>query len=681
MKKKNQWLFPVLLVLIIAVTSALPVLLGKSGKETEKETSIRTAKAERKDITATLSGTGTLVSQDPLDVEIPSGVEVTEYLVSNGDTVKKGQLLARVDPVAVQEAISACQETIDYLEDRMYALEYHQSTRYIMVPETGTVKAIYCKPGDKVADVMLEYGCLGIIDINGEEWKAQAFNGTVKFINATEGSTVYHSHTFIMLDDLAETSEYDTLLAQHQKYESIMEQLAAMYREEAIFSPGDGIVDGIAEEEDEADQDAETKELLDKLTELEEQGKKNDRRKPDFPNMTENGEFPQMPEGFSPDSMPEGFSMGSAPQIPGNTTAQQPVPAENAAALTEGKKILHVTSAVYEGRKNTVILAEPAANGDYVEGRIENDMVVINNKTYFVENDIVDMGKFVPQNGKTYLFIESCTESVEPLEEMSEEEPKDLKYTALYEMPSSGAETGSGEMPGMGGGEMITGAGMKNGGMSAGFSTSSESEEETFEMYPAEETVIMSVIPEETLSIEITVDELDLLDVHTGQEAVVTIDAVPGKSYEGTVTAVNSAATVNAGGQTKFSATVTIEKKDDLLAGMNASTLIVIGTKENVLAVPVKALSEENGKTYVYTGYDEKKGELLNRTEVTTGASDGENAEILSGLSENDTVMYEYSDTVDIDTMSAGKSSGLFDGFRGLTGGGRPSAGSVGRRF
>ena len=328
MKKKNQWLFPVLLVLIIAVTSALPVLLGKSGKETEKETSIRTAKAERKDIAATLSGTGTLVSQDPLDVEIPSGVEVTEYLVSNGDTVKKGQLLARVDPVSVQEAISACQETIDYLEDRMYALEYHQSTRYITVPETGTVKAIYCKPGDKVADVMLEYGCLGIIEINGEEWKAQAFNGTVKFINATEGSTVYHSHTFIMLDDLAETSEYDTLLAQHQKYESIMEQLAAMYRDEAIFSPGDGIVDGIAEEEDEADQDAETKELLDKLTELEEQGKKNDRRKPDFPNMTENGEFPQMPEGFSPDSMtemPEGFRMDTAPQIPGNTTAQQPV--------------------------------------------------------------------------------------------------------------------------------------------------------------------------------------------------------------------------------------------------------------------------------------------------------------------------------------------------------------------
>ncbi|MDO5444686.1 MAG: efflux RND transporter periplasmic adaptor subunit, partial [Eubacteriales bacterium] len=478
MKKKNKWFSTLLLVLVITALSALPVYLSRSRKDVEKEASIRTAKAERQEIASTLSGTGTLISQDDLDVELPSGVEITEYLVSNGDIVKKGQELAKVDPVSVQEAISACQETIDYLEEQMFALEYHQSTRYIMVPDTGTVKAIYCKPGDKVADVMLEYGCLGVIEINGEEWKAQAFNGTVKFINATEGATVYHNNTFIWLDDIEETSEYDTLLEEHKKYVKIMEQLASMYENEAIFSPGDGIIDGITEDDEKTDRDAENKEILGKLSELEEQEKNTERPRPNFPAQSENGEFPEMPEGFSPDSMPqmpEGFSSDSMPQMPegfsfgsgeNEKTDQQPVPAESAAAVSDGMKIIRVTSAVYEGEKNTVISAKPVANGDYVEGEVRNGMVTIGGNTYFTDNDIVDMGSFAPQDGKKYLFIESSSDPDDP----DEEGPKDLKYTAVYEMQDSGSgqdpqkkpgQNGDwGDMPDMGGKGSFMGGGM-----------------------------------------------------------------------------------------------------------------------------------------------------------------------------------------------------------------------------
>ena len=164
-----------------------------------------------------------------------------------------------------------------------------------------------------------------------------------------------------------------------------------------------------------------------------------------------------------------------------------------------------------------------------------------------------------------------------------------------------------------------------------------------------------------------TVDELDILSVHPGQEARITIDALPGREYSGTVTEVNTYGTANSAGNSKFSATVEIPVSENLLPGMNASVLITISTTENVLTLPAKALVGKDGKTLVYTGYDEKNGILTGPVEVTTGASDGEIVEILSGLSEGDSVTYEYDDTVNIDTMNV--SSGYSSMFAGLGGG------------
>ena len=67
--------------------------------------------------------------------------------------------------------------------------------------------------------------------------------------------------------------------------------------------------------------------------------------------------------------------------------------------------------------------------------------------------------------------------------------------------------------------------------------------------------------------------------------------------------------------------------------------------------IPESALYEESGKTYVYTGYDKEKDELTGKAEGTTGLADGENVEILSGLSEDDKVYYRYADSLTISPM------------------------------
>ena len=54
----------------------------------------------------------------------------------------------------------------------------------------------------------------------------------------------------------------------------------------------------------------------------------------------------------------------------------------------------------------------------------------------------------------------------------------------------------------------------------------------------------------------------------------------------------------------------------------------------------------------VYTGLQKDSGEPTSAVEVVTGVSDGEYVEIISGLSQGDTVYYTYYDTLEENTSA-----------------------------
>ena len=79
------------------------------------------------------------------------------------------------------------------------------------------------------------------------------------------------------------------------------------------------------------------------------------------------------------------------------------------------------------------------------------------------------------------------------------------------------------------------------------------------------------------------------------------------------------------------------------------SAIIIEPVSENVglLLIPLAAVQEDADGIYVCTGYDKSSSEAADPIVITTGLSDGENAEVLSGLSEGDTVYYRYADTLE----------------------------------
>ena len=172
-------------------------------------------------------------------------------------------------------------------------------------------------------------------------------------------------------------------------------------------------------------------------------------------------------------------------------------------------------------------------------------------------------------------------------------------------------------------------------------------QEPEFELYGLDMAQVAAVTPQSTMTLDITIDELDITALQVGMTAQVRIDALGGEKYAATVTEIGNTGSSN-GGNSKYTVELTLDRAENMLSGMNATATIVLSTANDVLTIPADALVENGNQTVVYTGYDEKKDLLLDPVTVKVGRSDGETVEILEGLANGQTYYYAYYDTLEI---------------------------------
>ena len=168
--------------------------------------------------------------------------------------------------------------------------------------------------------------------------------------------------------------------------------------------------------------------------------------------------------------------------------------------------------------------------------------------------------------------------------------------------------------------------------------SSSDSTEDT-SSYSTDVTAF-TLASNDSMILSVSVDELDINSVSKDQEAEVTLDALEDSSFTGTVTKVGSSSQSSGNGVAKYTVEITIPKDTQMKEGMNASAVITVEEKKDVVTIPVNALQEKGDKTFVYTKKDDE-GNLSGEQEVSTGLSDGDKVEITDGLSEGDTVYYQ----------------------------------------
>jgi HlyD family secretion protein len=120
---------------------------------------------------------------------------------------------------------------------------------------------------------------------------------------------------------------------------------------------------------------------------------------------------------------------------------------------------------------------------------------------------------------------------------------------------------------------------------------------------------LMTLSDMSVVTSEVKVDETDIINIRMGQDADVTIDAIPGKVFKGHVTEIGSQATLRSSGlATTQSTTSTQEAKDfkvvvrldnppdNLRPGLSSTAKIKTAEKKGVVAIPIQALAVRTRK-------------------------------------------------------------------------------------
>ena len=146
-------------------------------------------------------------------------------------------------------------------------------------------------------------------------------------------------------------------------------------------------------------------------------------------------------------------------------------------------------------------------------------------------------------------------------------------------------------------------------------------------------TPLLAIVNPDLIKVEFNLTERLIDKVAPGDEVVVRFLSLPGREFSGVVTAVSPAADPRTG---LFLVEATLENEEGhLKPGLFAEVELVEAASEGNLVIPRGAVLREGDQHYVYIveeGLARKKG-------VTLGLTNGEVAEVLSGLAEGDLVV------------------------------------------
>lgn len=704
-----KWVTLLCIVLAIAlIVASLPSGISAATKVNSK---VLSAVPEENTISTVLSGGGTLSPQEGTAQSLPQALELETYYVKNGQTISEGDPIAQVDLVAVKAAISELQEVIDALDAAIASESSKTNDSLIRSGTAGRVKKIYAREGTAAADTVYESGALLLLSLDGlmavdlearaevgqrvtvtlsdgtalegtvesvsdgtatvtlsdetaplddsvtvttkdgetlgtgnlyihSRLRVAGAYGTVSQISVKENQQVSAGSALLTLKDTGHTAEYARLLNRRTELEDQMESLVRLSKDGILRADCGGTVSGVDTEISYTDPAV--------LTQTRSQAS------PGYTALggirTENTDTPQaQPSGEDQSQNPDGN------QNPGTGSGQNPGEGKNPQPGTGGSGTDETETATYILGQVTdasrlskgvltyavqkTIRAEELATQSFADMLDPTVPVQTQELTYTKQTVLLSTGG---------AWIESGFEQISEGDAILIGVGIIVYQKTGTSVPGGMPSIDPSQFPGIstgiaGSGSALSGMASMAGGMS-GYGTAAKTA--AYDSYDTTKKDAAVITADEEMTVQIQVDELDIRTLETGMEATVTLDALPGSSFTGTITSINPYGE-NSGGNTKYTVTVTLPRDEKMLPGMNASVKITTGVSGTVPTVPAAAVVFDAGKSWLYTGYNEKTDTLTDPVEIQTGLSDGSLVELLSGLSEGSSFYYRYADSIE----------------------------------
>lgn len=147
-------------------------------------------------------------------------------------------------------------------------------------------------------------------------------------------------------------------------------------------------------------------------------------------------------------------------------------------------------------------------------------------------------------------------------------------------------------------------------------------------------TKLLSIVEDGAgMTLTLSIDELDIVSVEAGQRAVMELDALPDVTLEGTVEKIAPLGSTGTA-VTTYDVTIALDGVDSrVMGGMNVSGEIIVDSAQDALLIPTDALQKSGGAYYVTMQDGSTRA-------VSLGIVTRDQAQILSGLSEGECVVY-----------------------------------------
>lgn len=700
-----------LLCVILAIALIVASLPSGISAVTKVNSKVLSAVPEENTISTVLSGGGTLSPQEGTAQSLPQALQLETYYVKNGQTVSEGDPIAQVDLVAVKAAISELQEVIDTLDAAIASESSKTNDSVIRSGTAGRVKKIYAREGTAATDTVYESGALLLLSLDGlmavdlearaevgqrvtvtlsdgtalegtvesvsdgtatvtlsdetaplddsvtvttkdgetlgtgnlyihSRLRVAGAYGTVSQISVKENQQVSAGSALLTLKDTGHTAEYARLLNRRTELEDQMESLVRLSKDGILHADCGGTVSGVDTEISYTDPAV--------LTQTRSQAS------PGYTALggirTENTDTPQaQPSGEDQSQNPDGNQnpgTGSG-QAPGE--GEDPQPGTGGSGTDETETATYILGQVTDASRlsegvltyavQKTIRAEELATQSFADMLDPTVPVQTQELTYTKQTVLLSTGG---------AWIESGFEQISEGDAILIGVGIIVYQKTGTSVPGGMPSIDPSQFPGLstgiaGSGSALSGMASMAGGMS-GYGTAARTA--AYDSYDTAKKDAAVITADEEMTVQIQVDELDIRTLETGMEATVTLDALPGSSFTGTITSINPYGE-NSGGNTKYTVTVTLPRDEKMLSGMNASVKITTGVSGTVPTVPAAAVVFDAGKSWLYTGYNEKTDTLTDPVEIQTGLSDGSLVELLSGLSEGSSFYYRYADSIE----------------------------------
>jgi HlyD family secretion protein len=152
-------------------------------------------------------------------------------------------------------------------------------------------------------------------------------------------------------------------------------------------------------------------------------------------------------------------------------------------------------------------------------------------------------------------------------------------------------------------------------------------------------SVVASIVSLSGVYFEGQVPETEIANVQVGQTATITLDAIPGRTFTGSIIAIDPKA--ESLGRL-FAARIALQSPGNVVKpGMFGQAVLRLKSIPNAVTLPLGAIKKEGDKSYVFT----KNGEVARRMQVQIGHQEGEVVQVV-GLPANVEVILGGKDLV-----------------------------------